>query len=79
MIPAREAFPGGWVREYYGFLVAQLQSSDKSSSFVCLFCDLEYILGGSGNVDGAIFYMVEAMCSSLSCAPNDKPLHMHMF
>ena len=68
MIPERESCPEGWVREYYGFLVAQ-RNDLRSSTFVCLDADFEYLQGGSDDQNGGLFYMVEAQCGSLPCAP----------
>ena len=76
MIPARETCPEGWVREYYGLLVAQHYNTDKSSSFVCLDANFEYLSGGSENMNGGTFYMVESRCGSLPCAPYDEGMEI---
>ena len=68
MIPGRESCPEGWVRECYGFLVAQ-HYTHMSSTFVCLDVDFEYLPGGSVDQNGGLFYMVETQCGSLPCEP----------
>ena len=75
MIPARETCPEGWVREYYGFLVAQ-HHDQWSSTFVCLDKDFEYLPGGTDNVNGGLFYMVESICGSLPCPPYDGGMEL---
>ena len=76
MIPGRETCPDeGWVREYYGFLVAQ-QYDELGSTFACLDKDFEFTPGGYDNDGGGTFYMVEARCGSLPCAPYEEGMEL---
>ncbi|XP_078617600.1 uncharacterized protein LOC144885553 [Branchiostoma floridae x Branchiostoma japonicum] len=68
MIPARLSCPSGWTREYKGYLMTERYNHNRSE-FVCVDGEPETRPGGQGNVDGALFYPVEASCGSLPC-PN---------
>ena len=68
MIPGWETCPDDWVREYYGLLVAQ-RYDEGASNFVCLNKDVEFTTGGYDDDNGGTFYMVEAKCGALPCAP----------
>ncbi|KAK2156963.1 hypothetical protein NP493_1925g00016 [Ridgeia piscesae] len=69
MIPARKECPGGWTREYHGYLTT---SADiyHPTTFECMDEAPEVIEGMGRDSDGALFYTVEGDCSrSLPC-PN---------
>ena len=68
MIPGKESCPQGWVREYYGWLVAQ-QYNDGASTFACLDVAMEKIAGSASDQQGGLFHLVEAVCGSLQCPP----------
>ncbi|XP_078655904.1 uncharacterized protein LOC144902382 [Branchiostoma floridae x Branchiostoma belcheri] len=68
MIPARLSCPSGWTREYKGYLMAE-RFNHKRSEFVCVDEQPEVRPSGHANVDGALFYPVDARCGSLPCPP----------
>ncbi|XP_078618256.1 uncharacterized protein LOC144885916 isoform X2 [Branchiostoma floridae x Branchiostoma japonicum] len=68
MIPARLSCPGGWTREYKGYLMAENYNNNRSE-FVCMDGEPETRPGGHVDHNGALFYPVEASCGSLPC-PN---------
>eukprot|EP00058_Branchiostoma_floridae_P013335 XP_002598823.1 hypothetical protein BRAFLDRAFT_74500 [Branchiostoma floridae] len=68
MIPARLSCPSGWTMEYKGYLMTERYNHNRSE-FVCVDGEPETRPGGQGNVDGALFYPVEADCGALPC-PN---------
>ncbi|XP_078665811.1 uncharacterized protein LOC144908150 [Branchiostoma floridae x Branchiostoma belcheri] len=68
MIPARLSCPSGWTREYKGYLMAE-RFNHKRSEFVCVDEQPEVRPSGQANVDGALFYPVDARCGSLPCPP----------
>ncbi|XP_035671813.1 uncharacterized protein LOC118412869 [Branchiostoma floridae] len=68
MIPARQTCPGGWTREYGGYLMTAHHSYSRTE-FVCMDGEPEALPGGEGSENGALFYIVEARCGSLPCPP----------
>jgi len=66
MIPAWKKCPSKWTKEYSGYLMAQ-RNDQRSSSFDCVDEAPEAVNGGHRNMDGALFYKVEAVCGSLPC------------
>ncbi|XP_035673089.1 collagen alpha-3(IV) chain-like [Branchiostoma floridae] len=69
MIPARTTCPDDWTREYGGYLMAAYRDHPSRSEFVCMDGEPEVLPGGEGDVDGALFYLVEARCGPLPCPP----------
>jgi len=67
MIPAKVTCPNGWQKEYSGYLVAENGEHKSSKAFVCMNYAPEVIAGGAANLNGALFYNVEAKCGSLPC------------
>jgi len=67
MIPARSQCPNGWTTEYAGYLVSELHSDRKRSSYVCLDEAPEVAVGGTAQ-NHALFYPVEVQCGSLPCS-----------
>lgn len=70
MIPAKTSCPRSWTREYYGFLMSA-HIAHHRSRFECVDVDQESLPGSKSNVDGALFYHVEASCTTapLPCPP----------
>ena len=68
MIPAKQVCPNGWTREYYGLLVAD-HHTHRSSTYICLDANMEFVDGGNENKNGGLLYVVEAVCGSLKCPP----------
>ena len=75
MIPARASCPGGWTREYYGYLMSQshaaviIRPNEQRTTYECVDADLDSVPETGGNTGGAQFYHVEATCNGLECPP----------
>lgn len=69
MIPPRNDCPPGWTEEYHGCLMADRDIHKRSSDFVCVDENAEYVPGSGANRDGALLYPVEGGCVSLPCPP----------
>jgi len=67
MIPGKTVCPSSWIREYYGYLMAQRYSHNRST-FECVDHNPQSIPGSVSNTDGALFYHVEARCHGI-CPP----------
>ena len=75
MIPAKYTCPSGWTREYFGYLMSELNSHHRSQ-FSCVDHNLTPVTGSSHDHNGFLFYTVEGVCGSLPCPPysRDKEL-----
>ena len=62
MIPSRYECPPRWNTEYYGYLMAGAVSHNAGTQFTCIDKGLEQIPGSGGDVNGKLFYTVEAYC-----------------
>lgn len=69
MIPGRNVCYEGWNLEYGGYLTSGYDGHIAPSDFVCVDKDPEIEQGGTTDVDGKLFYFVEARCGSLRCPP----------
>ncbi|XP_045177314.2 short-chain collagen C4-like [Mercenaria mercenaria] len=69
MIPARTDCYSGWNKEYSGYLMSIDTVHPAAGEYICIDSDPEYILHGSGNQNGNVLYVVEAVCGSLPCLP----------
>ena len=71
MIPGKSNCPSSWTREYYGYLMSQNRGdSQYRTMFECVDREQMAVPGTEANTDGALFYHVEADCSSsLPCPP----------
>ena len=72
MIPAWTSCPTGWTREYYGYLMSTHQNNHYRTSFECVDKDQESVPGSHPSSPAAVFYHVEANCSSgdgMLCPP----------
>ena len=67
MIPGKTVCPSSWIREYYGYLMAERYSHHRST-FECIDHSPEPIPGRASNTNGALFYHVEARCAGI-CPP----------
>ena len=70
MIPAKTSCPASWTREYYGYLMSEYHSH-SNSMFECVDRDQESLPGSHANINGRLFYHVEAECSGMPCPPYD--------
>ncbi|XP_071822790.1 short-chain collagen C4-like [Apostichopus japonicus] len=73
MVPARPSCPSGWTREYYGFLMAE-RSTHQRTQYVCLDGHPTYRSGtAAASNDFATMQPVEGICSGtgggLPCGP----------
>lgn len=72
MIAAKSSCPSGWTRQYDGYLVSNSHGSGRQpSDYVCIHNDSEYLTEGARqhNLNGHLFYPVQAICGSLPCPP----------
>ena len=69
MIPGRNQCYKGWTLEYKGYLVAGYYGRTAANEYVCLDDNPDVIPGGHTDQNGALFYMVEGRCGSLTCPP----------
>ena len=71
MIPARLSCPSSWTREYYGYLMANL-NGHRRTMFECVDRNPQSIPGSIADTNGALFYHVEAKCNvGIPCPPYD--------
>ena len=75
MLPARMECPTSWTLEYSGYLMSDYHGH-KRTMFECVDSNPDTIPGSSANTDGALFYLVEAVCNGIPCGPyaNGKEL-----
>ena len=66
MIPARISCPASWTLEYNGYLMSEHKLHHRNS-VECVDKDAEAITGLQADIDAALFYFMEAVCSGLSC------------
>jgi len=67
MVPARTQCPDGWTSEYAGYLVSEVHSGRKRSSYICWDEAPEVAVGGTAQ-NPAVIYPVEVQCGSLPCS-----------
>ena len=70
MIPARRSCPATWTGEYKGYLVSGYGSGGRQSA-KCLDGNPEFLNGEARNSNGALFFLVEAVCNGIRCPPYD--------
>ena len=57
MVPANTECPFSWIREYYGYLMTELQISDRlRSSFNCVDVNPDTVPGGG--VDTNVYWLI---------------------
>ena len=72
MIPARYTCPTGWTTEYYGYLMAECWSHNRSQ-YTCVDKVFKTVFGTGADRDGLTFYPVQARCTgSLLCPPFEE-------
>ena len=73
MVPAKYTCPSGWTREYYGYLMSSLHTSNRHHlQYTCMDTAFKSVTGSSANSNGLLFYFVEGRCGSLPCPPYDN-------
>ena len=70
VVPGWNDCPSTWTLEYSGYLMAEHYTHNRNT-FECVDKDPESISGSTSNVDGALFYHVEADCDGIPCPPYD--------
>ena len=72
MIPAKYTCPTGGTTEYYGYLMAERWSHNRSQ-YTCVDKAFKTVYGTGADHDGLTFYPVEGRCSgSLPCPPYEE-------
>ncbi|XP_078341854.1 uncharacterized protein LOC144627830 [Crassostrea virginica] len=69
MFPARKTCYSGWKLEYRGYLMAGHFNFQGPSKYTCVDHHPDTVYGGSSDMNGKLFYFVEAVCGSLKCPP----------
>ena len=70
MIPAKVTCPRTWTREYYDYLMSELTANDHfRTSYECVDVDAEARPGSAEDIDGALFYPVEAVHHGINSPP----------
>lgn len=68
MIPGKIYCPSSWTREYFGYLMSE-QKTTQRSAFTCIDKSQEGVTGSRGHTPGSDLWHVEASCSGLRCPP----------
>ena len=68
MIPAKTTCPSSWTQEYNGYLMTERYTHHRSMH-ECVDQNPDTVRGGTGSVNGALFYFVEATCTGIACPP----------
>ena len=71
MVPANYTCPSGWTREYYGYLMSERHTHQRSQ-FTCVDNVFKSVTGSSTSLDGLMLFFVEGRCGSLPCPPYDN-------
>ena len=71
MVPAKYTCPAGWTREYFGYLMAE-HTTHNRSQYTCIDGILKGVPGTSGSKYGLLFYFVEGRCGTLPCPPYEE-------
>ena len=70
-IPARISCPDTWTLEYVGYLMTEAGHHSGRRATECVDKDSECIPGSAGDINGALFYHIEATCNGILCPPYD--------
>ena len=79
MIPAKTQCPSTWALEYSGYLMSTNTGNDHyrwnshhyRTMFECVDKNPDSVQGSASDVNGAVFYHVEASCTGMPCPPYD--------
>ena len=70
MIPAKTSCPPSWTKEYGGYLMSERHNHQRTMH-VCVDSSQESIPGSHTDINGALFYHIEAHCDGMACPPYD--------
>ena len=62
--------PSSWTREYFGYLMTDNKLYGKTVT-TCVDKNPETVPGGASDIEGALFYNIEAVCNGILCPPYD--------
>ena len=69
-IPARYTCPTGFTREYYGYMMTELnRASRHRKDTICVDKDTVVIPGSAANTNPSVVYLMQASCNGLRCPP----------
>ena len=69
-VPAQYTCPNGWSMEYNGYLMTELERSDRQrKSTLCVDQDAEVVPESEANTNPAVLYLMKATCDGLPCPP----------
>ena len=69
-VPAQYTCPNGWSMEYNGYLMTELERSDRQrKNTLCVDTDTEAVPGSQANINPAVVYLMRATCDGLPCPP----------
>ena len=73
MLPGTIKCPQSWTEEYEGYLMSERTDHKHSTVYECVDKDGEVVPGGADNVNGALFFLVGAVCGvGLPCPPFER-------
>ena len=76
MVPAHNSCPGGWIREYHGFVMAA-QWTYQKTNYICMDREMKTLPGHAGDQSGNELFGIATQCGvGLDCPPYqaEKPL-----
>ena len=69
-VPAQYTCPNGWSMEYNGYLMTELERSDRQrKNTLCVDKDSEAVPGSEASTNPAVVYLMRATCDGLPCPP----------
>ena len=69
MVPGRNLCPEGWTLEYQGYLMSEHYGHKGRSSAICVDHDAEGFPRTEKDLNGNLWYTLQAACGSLPCGP----------
>ena len=69
-VPAQYTCPNGWSMEYNGYLMTEIENSDRQrKKTICVDKDAEAVPESEANTSPAVVYLMKAICDGLRCPP----------
>ena len=70
MIPGKTSCPPNWTREYYGYVMSELNRPARHrNQYICMDKDQLSLPGSAPNINGNVLYHTRAMCHGIHCPP----------